>query len=80
MTMMSKQGRMLSCINDHEMCCAVQSDFFMCIQVNILGAILFIIMLLYSIFLDSVMKACCMWVVLIQSVDWSVRARVHEFA
>lgn len=77
---MRRKGRILSCINDNETCCAVQSNSFVCIQVNILGAILFITTLLYSIFLDSVMKACCMWVVLIRSVDWSVRARVHVFA
>lgn len=46
------------------MCCTVQSKSFVCIQVNILGAILLMIMLLYSIFLDSVIKTCYMWVVL----------------
>lgn len=77
---MRRKGRTLSCINDNETCCAVQSNSFVCIQVKILGAILFITTLLYSISLDSVMKACCTWVVLIQSVEWSVRARVHVFA
>lgn len=61
------------------LCCAVWNPF-LCVQVNILGAILFILVLLFSIFLDSVMKACCTWgIVSIRSVDRTLRARVHVF-